>query len=257
MLRQKSNYIKITLTIKSRYIILKTRIVYSRRTEEVVFVNGAIIKRKTLKTQVYKRLKDSIILGEIRPGDRLIEEKISSELQVSRSPIREAIRMLEKDGLLLVNSSGGVTVVEPTIEDFRSLYECRVEMESLAAYYAAQRRTQEELEKIHINLLDYTKLSTTKKITEVNDVNFDFHDAIVKASSNPFLISMTTQLRGVNSFYRKAILENYPKHIKDALADHEKIYLAIANQDADAARLHMRRHIKNDYTLFMNIAEKQ
>ncbi len=66
MLRQKSNYIKITLTIKSRYIILKTRIVYSRRTEEVVFVNGAIIKRKTLKTQVYKRLKDSIILGEIR-----------------------------------------------------------------------------------------------------------------------------------------------------------------------------------------------
>ncbi len=102
-----------------------------------------------------------------------------------------------------------------------------------------------------------TKLSTTKKITEVNDVNFDFHDAIVKASSNPFLISMTTQLRGVNSFYRKAILENYPKHIKDALADHEKIYLAIANQDADAARLHMRRHIKNDYTLFMNIAEKQ
>ena len=220
-------------------------------------VNGVIIKRKTLKTQVYKQLKDAIILGEIRPGDRLIEEKIAAELQVSRSPIREAIRMLEKDGFLLVNLSGGVTVVEPTIKDFRSLYECRVEIESLAAYYAAQRRTQEELEEIHNNLLDYDKISTSKKVTEVTDVNFDFHNAIVKASSNPFLISMTAQLRGVNNFYRKAILENYPKHIKDALADHQEIYLSIANQDADAARSHMKKHIKNDYTLFMNIAEKR
>ena len=217
-------------------------------------MTGAIIKRNTLKTQVYKYLKDAITSGGIRPGDRLIEEKIASDLQVSRSPIREAIRMLEKDGLLLVNSTGGVTVVEPTVEDYQSLFECRVEMESLAAFYAAKRRSEEELEQIHMNLLDSNQLSTPNNLSNVNEANLDFHNAIVKASRNSFLVSMIAQLRGVNSFYRKAILENYPQHIKNALVEHEAIYNAIANQDADAARFHMKSHIENDYKMFMHIA---
>ena len=117
-------------------------------------------KRETLKSQVYEYLKESIIYGNIKPGDRLIEEKISEELQVSRSPIREAVRMLEKDGLLSVNKSGGVTVVEPTIEDYRNLYECRVEIESLAAYYAAERRSPEKLEEIKSHLIQMNNSTT-------------------------------------------------------------------------------------------------
>ena len=95
----------------------------------------------------------------------MIEEKIAEELQVSRSPIREAIRMLEKDGLL-VHSSGGVTIIQPTIEDFRGggggggyLYECRVEIEPLAAFYAAKRRSSEQLETIRGYLLQMGKIS--------------------------------------------------------------------------------------------------
>ena len=117
-------------------------------------------KRETLKSQVYEYLKENIIYGNIKPGDRLIEEKISEELQVSRSPIREAVRMLEKDGLLSVNKSGGVTVVEPTIEDYRNLYECRVEIESLAAYYAAERRSSEKLEEIKSYLIQMDENTT-------------------------------------------------------------------------------------------------
>lgn len=226
------------------------------RGKEVLFMKNKVIKRETLKSQVYNYLKDGIILGHINPGDRLIEEKISTELQVSRSPIREAIRMLEKDGLLYVNSSGGVTVVKPTIEDFRSLYECRVEMESLATYYAAKRRSLEELEKMRSHLLEMDNITPSKNLTKVNDENSNFHETIVEASRNPFLIKMTGQLRGVNSFYRKAILDNYPLHFKDALVDHQKIFQAIMNQDKEAARLHMRQHIENDYKLFMKIVEE-
>lgn len=214
-----------------------------------------IIKRETLKTQVYKYLKDGIILGQINPGDRLVEERIASELQVSRSPIREAIRMLEKDGLIHVQSSGGVTVVEPTVEDFKSLFECRVEMESLATYYAAKRRTEEELEQIHSHLLEMENIASPNNLTEVNDANANFHETIVQASKNPFLIQMTSQLRGVGSFYRKAIVVNYPTHVKDALVEHKKIFQSIVNQDEEEARKHMRQHIENDYKLFMKIVE--
>lgn len=214
-------------------------------------------KRETLKSQVYEYLKEAIIYGTIEPGDRLIEEKISSELNVSRSPIREAVRMLEKDGLLSVNKSGGVTVVKPTIEDYRSLFECRVEIEPLAAYYAAQRRSPKMLEEIESCFIQAHRTSDEMTLRRINDANHRFHESIVEATGNPFLKSMIIQLRGVSSFYRKAILEGDPMHTENAFLDHQKIYQAIVNQDADAAKHLMREHVKRDYKVFMELFAKK
>jgi DNA-binding GntR family transcriptional regulator len=222
-----------------------------------VFIIVQIVKKRaTLKTQVYDYLKESIIMGGLKPGERLIEEKISEELQVSRSPIREAIRMLEKDGLLLVNSSGGVTVVEPSIQDFQHLYECRVEMEPLAAFYAAERRTQEQIELIRTNLLQMGKISETNDIKKVHDANVNFHETIISASANPFLVSMISHLRGVNSFYRKSIIEENPLHIEHAMHDHQQIFQAIVHQEPEKARLLMKAHIESDYIQFMKLSSK-
>lgn len=213
-----------------------------------------VVKKTTLKEQVYDYLKNAIIMGEIAPGERLIEEKISDTLKVSRSPIREAVRMLEKDGLLNVNATGGVTVVNPSTEDYRNLYEIRVEMESLAAYYAAQRRSQDEVA-LMASYIEAMKAEVgAKNLKELLDVNFKFHESIVYASRNPFLETMTLQLRGVNSFYRKAILERNPGYTRDALEDHEEIFQAIVDRDQDNARELMRQHIEHDYQSFMKIA---
>lgn len=216
-----------------------------------------IQKRKTLQSQVYEYLKEEIIIGNIEPGERLIEEKVSEKLQVSRSPIREAVRMLEKDGLLFVNKSGGVTVFKPSIDDFRNLYECRVEMESLASYYAAQRRSSEDVEIIRLHLLQAGKLRKEDNMKKIHDVNESFHDSVVRASENPFLIKMTSQLRGVNSFYRKAILEIEPMHMKDAQLEHQNIFQAIVDQDKDEARRLMKVHIENDYKLFIKLSKNK
>jgi DNA-binding GntR family transcriptional regulator len=215
-----------------------------------------IKKQATLKTQVYDHLKEKIIMGSIKPGERLIEEKISEELQVSRSPIREAIRMLEKDGLLFVNKTGGVTVVQPTIEDYQHLYECRVEMEPLAAYYAAKRRSEEQLETIKGYLMQMEKITETNHLRHVHDANVNFHESIVTASDNPYLVSMVAQIRGVNSFYRKSILEENPLHMKDAAQEHQLIFKAIEEQDADEAKRLMRTHIESDYNLFMRLSKQ-
>lgn len=213
-------------------------------------------KRATLKTQVYDYLKEQIIMGALKPGERLIEEKISEELQVSRSPIREAIRMLEKDGLLHVNASGGVTVVKPTIQDYQQLFECRVEMEPLAAFYAAMRRSSEQLKSIRASLLQMGKITENNNIKKVHDANVNFHEAIVISSGNQFLVSMISQLRGVNSFYRKSILEENPYHAEHVIHEHQQIFQAIVDQDADTAKRLMRDHIENDYKLFMEYCSK-
>ncbi|WP_339253647.1 GntR family transcriptional regulator [Sporosarcina sp. FSL W8-0480] len=216
-----------------------------------------IVKKTTLKDQVYDYLKNGIIMGQIEPGERLIEEKISEILKVSRSPIREAVRMLEKDGLLEVHTTGGVTVVNPSVDDFRNLYEIRVEMESLAAFYAAQRRDDVEVEELKSYVNEMKEEKANDNFTELLDVNFKFHELIVYASKNPFLVSMTLQLRGVNSFYRKVILEANPGYAEKAYEDHLKIFEAIANQKPEQARQLMRRHIEHDYKMFTKSAAIQ
>ena len=80
--------------------------------------------------------------------------------------------------------------------------------------------------------------------------NADFHESIVKASHNPFLISLTMQLRGINSFYRRAILENNPSYIESAYKDHEKIFNSIVEQDPEKAKRVMRSHIEKDFNSF-------
>lgn len=208
------------------------------------------IVKKTLKSQVYDYLKEQITIGNIKPGERLIEEKIGQTLDVSRSPIREAIRMLEKDGFLHLTKTGGVEVVKPSLVDYQYLFECRIEMESVAAYYAATRRTEEQLEQIE-NAID--TYSSGSIINDKSNVRVGFHDIIIESSMNPFLISMLRQLRGVNSFYRKAIVETDPKHVNAAEVDHEEIYAAIAASDQELARKLMKKHIENDYSRFISL----
>lgn len=207
-------------------------------------------KRATLKTQIYDLLKNQIINGTVKPGERLIEEKIALELEVSRSPIREAIRMLEKDGLVYVNRSGGVTVVEPTVEDYRHLYECRIELEPVAAYYAAQRRTGEQLALIRSSLQEMDTDRNKNDAGKTDATNLNFHEAIVEASDNPFLVTMMSQIQGINSFYRRAILNQDPLHLEEAMTEHRRIFQAIADQRAEEAKLLMKQHIESDYNLF-------
>lgn len=216
-----------------------------------------IDKRSTLKTQVYNILREQILSGVIAPGERVVEEKISNDFEVSRSPVREAIRMLEKDGLLIVNKTGGVTVVEPSLIDFQHMYECRVEMEPLAAYYAAIRRTQIEVETIRSFLVKMQEVSKGQLEENVYDINSSFHEEIVKASNNKWLISLVTHLRGLNSFYRKAILDENPKRIKYAFLEHQQIFQAIVDQDADRAKTLMKEHIESDYNLFVEVCKKR
>jgi len=211
-----------------------------------------VMKRETLKKQVYEYLREEIITGRIAPGERLIEEKISKKIEVSRSPIREAIRMLEKDGLVTVNKSGGVTVFRPDLSHFQYLYECRVELEPAAAYYAAKRITKKQVEMLRKHLLGKQQIENKRDLITMHDANAQFHEGIIESSGNPFLIKTISHLRGINSIYRMEILKENSLRTELAMEEHLKIFESIVNGNADDARKYMRDHIVSDYNFYMD-----
>jgi DNA-binding GntR family transcriptional regulator len=212
-----------------------------------------IIKRsETLQAQVYEYLREKILYGGIAPGQRLIEERIAEETGVSRSPIREAIRRLEKDGLVEVHAQGGVTVYKPTIEDFTSLYECRLSLEPAAAQYAAERRTEEQVATLERMLEEMKQLDYESETRRTHELNFAFHELIAEASKNPYLAKVMRELKVLISFYRNAILQVDPKRPETGIAEHTAIYEAILRKDGEAARRQMEEHIKSDFLLCMD-----
>ncbi|WP_312856947.1 GntR family transcriptional regulator [Anoxybacteroides rupiense] len=212
-----------------------------------------MMKRETLKKQVYEYLREEIMNGRIAPGERLIEEKIAKKIEVSRSPIREAIRLLEKDGLVIVNKRGGVTVFHPDISHFQHLYECRVELEPAAAYYAAQRITKEQIRMLRQHLPSKHEICRQYELKKIHDMNVKFHEGIVEASGNPFLIKTICHLRGINSMYRMAILKRNDLRVELAIEEHFNIFEAIASGCADDARRYMREHIESDYKFYVHL----
>lgn len=103
-------------------------------TMDVVKMKLKTVQSQTLQNQVYEYLHEQIVSGNIPYGQRIVEGKVSQETGVSRSPIREAIRRLNSEGLVSVSPRGGVRVYRATFSDFKYLYECRLSMEPTAAF---------------------------------------------------------------------------------------------------------------------------
>lgn len=217
-----------------------------------------MIKRsETLQSQVYEYLREQILFGGLAPGQRLIEERICEETGVSRSPIREAIRRLEKDGLVIVQAQGGVTVYQPTPDDFTHLYECRLSLEPTAAMFAAERRTEAEVRELRDLLERMKELNYPSDSRRTHELNFTFHQRISEASKNPYLTKIMNELKVLISFYRNAILEVHPRRPETVISEHQAIVEAIARQDGEEAKARMTEHITRDFELCMEADRKQ
>ncbi|MGQ7279190.1 GntR family transcriptional regulator [Brevibacillus thermoruber] len=211
-----------------------------------------MIKRsETLQEQVYEYLREQILFGGLAPGQRLIEERLCEETGVSRSPIREAIRRLEKDGLVVVQAQGGVTVYQPTLDDFTSLFECRLHLEPAAARFAAERRTEEELadlQELSARMADIARESDARR---THELHFAFHQRVAEASKNPYMAKIMNDLKVLISFYRNAILQVHPQRPETVISEHAAILDAIRRRDGDAAAASMAEHITRDFRLCM------
>jgi DNA-binding GntR family transcriptional regulator len=195
----------------------------------------------------YKFIKDAIILGKYVPGMRLGEETLAKELNLSRTPVREAIKQLEAEGLV-VPLKRGVGVRSFTKEDIKEIYDLRSLLESYAASQAAMHRNEADLLELKTANELYEKAihdhlqSDMASIRKIVKVNQRFHEAIMSAAKNKHLHFHISKVVVVPIVFRSFYWYS-DFHLQQSLEVHKIIYNAIENKEAERARIAMHEHI--------------
>lgn len=209
-----------------------------------------------LRDVVFHTLREAILKGDLKPGERLMELQLAAKLGVSRTPIREAIRMLEQEGLAVTMPRKGAEVARMTLKDMEDVLEIREALDELAVRIACEKITEEQLKKLIAVKEEFeteTKSGDLKKIAE-SDVRF--HDIIYEATGNPKLVTMLNNLREQVYRYRVEYIKN-PENYPVLIAEHEAIVDGVKNHDAKKARDAMREHVANQAVAVKEIIQKQ
>ena len=208
-------------------------------------------KEKTTSAQkIFHVLEEAILSGEYVSGTPLIEAKLSLELGVSRTPVREAIRQLELDGLVRVVPNCGAVVIGISEKDIEDIYTIRQKIESLSAGWAAERITQEELDDLKL-VLELQEFYLSKKdFSQVYLLDSQFHETINKACRSDVLNST------LSSYHRhiKRARRNSFAHENQAIAavlEHRAIFDAILQKKTSTAEEKMLVHIENAKERFL------
>lgn len=191
--------------------------------------------------QAYEVIRDRILNGDMPGGTKVVEEKLAAELGFSRTPIRDSLRQLGHEGLI-VNKK----VVQPTEKDLRNLFQVRILLEGFSAKSAATYLPEEELN----SLSNCVRLGREGTVEEIMDANERFHTIIVQASGNALMIDTIDRMKSIIYLFRKTVvLYNRPRLIDE----HEEIYEAIKARDGEKAKQLMEAHLKEDLDFCLHI----
>jgi DNA-binding GntR family transcriptional regulator len=200
-------------------------------------------------SQVYHSIKQMIFQGIFQPGERIYEAKIAREFEVSRSPVREAVRALITDGLLVIDDKSQISVYNPTMEDVEDIYQCRMVLESFAARLATQRASDEELAEIAIKLEETEQLINSqdqpKDEAKLIDLNGQFHDLIQQYSGNKRLQKQLEDLRTLAYYYRVKNFQGEHR-AKVIHSEHYSIFRYMRERNEVDAAAAMEQHIQHD-----------
>lgn len=207
--------------------------------------NGIVMNEYLpLRDVVFHTLRESILKGELEPGERLMEIQLAEKLGVSRTPVREAIRKLELEGLAIVLPRRGAIVAQITVSDLKDVLEVRTALEELTIELACKRITTEELEQLKECFYEFQKAARGRDLTVIVEADVAFHDVIYKASRNHRLIQILNNLREQMYRYRLEYIKDEAKRLL-LIEEHKGIVQAIENNDIPAAKGAIQRHIAN------------
>lgn len=196
-----------------------------------------------LQEHAYISLRDAIIKGELKPGERVYESALAERLGISRSPVREAVRRLQHDGLFDVRPRRGIYVTPISLEEFEDVYRIRASLEAVAARFAAERRTEQELKHMELALEKTPSADTADQLQVVEHAQA-FHALILEAARSPRLSSLLAQIHFRVSQFRTLSLRGPGRRVR-AAQEHAHLFEAIREGDPDKAEAEMRLHIES------------
>lgn len=209
-----------------------------------VIMNGMYENKDygSLSEKVYRFLRDGIAEGRYQTGDCLIEMKIAEELGVSRTPVREALKQLELEDLVSSHPNRGVVVKGLTTEDLQDVSTIRHLLEGQAAYWAAQRVTDEQLKELR-EVVELMEFYTAKNdVAHLVALDTRFHELIYEASGSRTIRHILASLHHNIRKARQSSL-TLPDRAPNSLAEHLSIFQAIERKDALAAKEQMEAHV--------------
>lgn len=201
------------------------------------------ISRLSLHEQVAEEIRYMIISGDLRPGEKIRVSELAEDLDVSLTPMREALKSLEKDGMVDLMTNRGARVSEISVEGTRSLFEVISRLEALAAELAAKRITEQEmqtLEDLHARMRDRHEAGD---LPAYFDLNRQIHDLVVEAAKNPDLSRVRTSL-AFNVERARFLSVATEAHRGKSVQDHERLMAALRQHDAEAAHDVWREHLE-------------
>ncbi len=197
-----------------------------------------------LRDVVFNTLRQAILRGELAPGERLMEIQLAERLGVSRTPIREAIRKLELEGLVLMIPRKGAEVAKISEKSLREVLEVRRSLEELATELACQRMSDEQIGGLEAARDAFAEAVDSGDIMEMAECDEKFHDVIFSGSGNARLVQILNNLREQMYRYRLEYIKDADKR-QILLLEHENIVRAIRARHVAEAREAMREHIDN------------
>ena len=197
-----------------------------------------------LRDVVFNTLRQSILRGELEPGERLMEIQLAQKLGVSRTPIREAIRKLELEGLVVMVPRKGAEVASITEKDMRDVLEVRATLEELVVTLACKNMTSETIEELKAANRNFETAIISKDIVNIVDADVRFHDIIYKATNNARLIQIINNLREQMYRYRLEYIKDARTH-SILISEHEDIIKQLLAKHDDNAKKVIRQHIIN------------
>lgn len=203
---------------------------------------NAIGERKSLGEDVYDHLKQAIIDQDIEPGARLVENRISQMLGISRTPLREALHKLEREDWIEKIPSGGFRVMTLSREDIEETFGIRAVLEAYAARLAAEKHRPSDLIPLEKVMKQFQNCLEKKHTARLPEINTEFHDLLYAMSDSPRLIKMINQLRAPISRYRQIILKQ-ETYAAASCQDHADMLTAMNQRDANRVEALVRSHI--------------
>ncbi len=215
-----------------------------------------IQRQKPIREIVYERLRHEILSGHIPPGERVVEEEYANLFQVSRTPVREALRKLENEGLLVHENNRGSVVVSWEISDVLEIYSIRLALEKLVVQSAIEKITPADHARLLKIVKEIDEAESGNVKSEVLEIFGSFHQILQEISGLPRLAQMLDGLKDHLTRIRY-ILEEAPERRKQAAEDHRKILEAILAGDEAEALAITERHLLSGRDFFMEWVAKR
>lgn len=199
---------------------------------------------KNAREAAFEKIKEAIIKGHFKPGEKLVEQTLAQEMGVSRTPVREAIRRLEAEGFVVSIPRKGVVVSRADKEEIVQLYSIRAELEGLAARWAIENADEDDIRKLDEAISRMEETAASGDLDGVVQSNALFHDAIAQASKSRILCTLLKTLQDNIQRFRFQSL-HLPGRPEAALAEHKEIVAAIKEKKTEEADCLLKEHLQN------------